>query len=86
MQQALTYDDIQLIPDLSSVQSRQDIKLHVNVSKNWSIDIPIVGSCMDTVTEYEMAATLMEMGGVGCLHRFMSIEDQVKQVQETSGV
>ena len=82
MQQALTYDDIQLIPDLSSVQSRQDIKLHVNVSKNWSIDIPIVGSCMDTVTEYEMAATLMEMGGVGCLHRFMSIEDQVKQVRK----
>jgi IMP dehydrogenase len=37
---------------------------------------------MDTVTEFEMAATLMEMGGVGCIHRFMSIEDQVKQVKK----
>ena len=80
MLQALTYDDIQLIPNHSGVQSRQDIKLATSVSKNWSIDIPIVGSCMDTVTEFEMAATLMEMGGVGCLHRFMSIEEQVRQV------
>ena len=54
MRQALTYDDIQLIPNFSAVQSRQDIKLHTNVSRNWSIDIPIVGSCMDTVTEFEM--------------------------------
>jgi IMP dehydrogenase len=82
MRQALTYDDIQLIPNFSAVQSRQDIKLHTSVSRNWSIDIPIVGSCMDTVTEFEMASTLMEMGGVGCLHRFMSIEEQVKQVKK----
>ena len=82
MRQALTYDDIQLIPNFSAVQSRQDIKLHTSVSRNWSIDIPIVGSCMDTVTEFEMASTLMEMGGVGCLHRFMSIEEQVNQVKK----
>lgn len=82
MRQALTYDDIQLIPNHSEVKTRQDINLSVPVSRNWSIDIPIVGSCMDTVTEYEMAATLMEMGGVGCLHRFMSIEDQVQQVRK----
>ena len=82
MRQALTYDDIQLIPNYSSVKTRQDINLAVPVSKNWSIDIPIVGSCMDTVTEFEMAATLMEMGGVGCIHRFMSIEEQVKQVRK----
>ena len=82
MRQALTYDDIQLIPNFSEVVSRNDISLVTPVSKNWSIDIPIVGSCMDTVTEYEMAATLMEMGGVGCIHRFMSIEEQVKQVKK----
>jgi len=82
MHQALTYDDIQLIPNLSAVKTRQDINLSVPVTRNWSIDIPIVGSCMDTVTEYEMAATLMELGGVGCIHRFMSIEDQVAQVRK----
>ena len=82
MRQALTYDDIQLIPNYSDVQTRQTIDLATSVSRNWSINIPIVGSCMDTVTEYEMAATLMEMGGVGCIHRFMSIEEQVAQVKK----
>jgi len=82
MRQALTYDDIQLIPNYSDVQTRQNIDLTTAVSRNWSINIPIVGSCMDTVTEYEMAATLMEMGGVGCIHRFMSIEEQVSQVKK----
>lgn len=82
MRQALTYDDIQLIPNFSDVQSRQNIQLTTAVSKNWSIDIPIVGSCMDTVTEFEMASTLMEMGGVGCIHRFMSIEEQAKQIKK----
>ena len=84
MRQALTYDDIQLIPNFSDVQTRQDINLTTRVSRNWTINIPIVGSCMDTVTEYEMAATLMEMGGVGCIHRFMSIEEQVNQVKKLS--
>lgn len=84
MYQALTYDDIQLIPNYSTVRSRQDISLATNVSRNWAIDIPIVGSCMDTVTGYEMAATLMELGGVGCIHRFMSIEEQVKIVEKLS--
>ena len=82
MRQALTYDDIQLIPNYSDIPTRQNISLAVNVSRNWAINIPIVGSCMDTVTEFEMAATLMEMGGVGCIHRFMSIEDQVEQVKK----
>ena len=82
MRQALTYDDIQLIPNFSDVQTRQGIDLATQVSRNWTLKIPIVGSCMDTVTEYEMAATLMEMGGVGCLHRFMSIEEQVGQVKK----
>ena len=82
MRQALTYDDIQLIPNYSDVQTRQNIDLTTAISRNWSINIPIVGSCMDTVTEYEMAATLMEMGGVGCIHRFMSIEEQVSQVKK----
>ena len=82
MRQALTYDDIQLIPNYSDVQTRQNIDLATAVSRNWSINIPIVGSCMDTVTEYEMAATLMEMGGVGCIHRFMSIEEQVAQIKK----
>lgn len=77
---ALTYDDITLIPSYSEVMTRQSIDLHTKVSKNYSIDIPLVGSCMDTVTESDMAILLMKMGGVGCIHRFLTIDEEVSEV------
>lgn len=77
---ALTYDDIQLVPAYSSVSSRRNINLTTQVSRNYSICIPLVASCMDTVCESEMAIAIAEMGGVGCIHRFMSIEQQCAEV------
>lgn len=79
---ALTYDDIQLIPKFSDIETRQSINLTTNVSRNYKIRVPIVASCMDTVCESEMAISIMEMGGVGCIHRFMSIEDQTEEVEK----
>ena len=79
---ALTYDDIQLIPKFSDIETRQSIKLTTNVSRNYKIRVPIVASCMDTVCESEMAISIMEMGGVGCIHRFMSIEEQTEEVEK----
>lgn len=79
---ALTYDDIQLIPSFSNVKSRSDINLHTLVSRRYGSLIPIVAAPMDTVCELEMAKKLATLGGVGCIHRFMSIEEQVKQVTE----
>jgi IMP dehydrogenase len=76
----LTYDDIQLVPSFSSVASRKNISLKTKVSRNYQLCIPLVASCMDTVCESEMAIALAEMGGVGCIHRFMSIEHQAKEV------
>ena len=76
----LTYDDIQLVPAFSSVASRKNISLKTKVSRNYQLCIPLVASCMDTVCESEMAIALAEMGGVGCIHRFMSIEHQAKEV------
>lgn len=76
----LTYDDIQLIPSFSDVKSRQGIKLHTKLSKNYGILIPIVGSPMDTVCELDMAKKLAELGGVGCIHRFLPIREQVEIV------
>jgi IMP dehydrogenase len=78
---ALTYDDIQLVPALSTVSSRQKIKLHTLVSRRYGILNPFVASPMDTVCEEEMAFKMFLMGSVGCIHRFMSIEDQVKIVR-----
>ena len=81
---ALTYDDIQLVPGFSSVSSRKDINLETKVSRNHSILIPIVASPMDTVCEQEMAYKIFTMGGIGCIHRFLSVEYQARQVYELS--
>ena len=78
----LTYDDIQLVPSFSDVKSRQGIKIHTKLSKNYGILIPIVGSPMDTVCELEMAKKLAGLGGVGCIHRFLSISEQSKIVKD----
>lgn len=77
---ALTYDDISLVPRYSEIESRSHIDLTTQLSNNYSIKIPIVGSPMDTVCDSEMAIALAELGGVGCIHRFMSIESQTSEV------
>ena len=76
MQYALTYDDIQLVPSYSSIKSRQNIKLHTLLSRRYGLLNPIVASPMDTVCEFEMALKMAQMGGVGCIHRFMSVDEQ----------
>lgn len=78
---ALTYDDIQLVPGFSNVKSRKDINLRTLVSRRYGLLRPIVASPMDTVCETEMAYKMAAMGGVGCIHRFMSIKEQGDSVQ-----
>ena len=73
---ALTYDDIQLVPEYSEVESRQNIDLSTRISTNYKIKVPLIASPMDTVCDSEMAIAMAELGGVGCIHRFMSIEEQ----------
>jgi len=82
MKLALTYDDIQLVPSYSEVESRQHISLHTDLSRNHRIKIPIVASPMDTVCEYEIASAMMKHGGVGVVHRFMSMKDQADVVEK----
>jgi IMP dehydrogenase len=78
MKQALTYDDIQLVPAYSEIKSRQDIKLYTKLSRRYGLLQPLVASPMDTVCGYDMAYKMAVMGGVGCVHRFMTIEEQCK--------
>ena len=85
MKKSLTYDDIQLVPRYSQIPSRNDIKLHTLLSRRYGLLNPIVASPMDTVCELEMAYKMFKLGGVGCIHRFNSIEEQsniVKQLYE----
>ena len=78
--QAYTYDDILLVPS-KSLYSRNDPELGTNLSRNIQIDIPITSANMDTITGYDLAKTMSEMGGVGFLHRNMEIEKNCEIVQ-----
>lgn len=79
---ALTYDDIQLVPKFSAVKSRQDISLRTKLSTNYDLLIPLVASPMDTVCGVDMAVKMFRMGGVGCIHRFNTPEEQAEMVKE----
>jgi IMP dehydrogenase len=78
---ALTYDDIQLIPRFSGIESRKNIDLSTQFTRNYKLVIPVLASPMDTICEYEMAIAMAEVGGAGAIHRFMSIEKQASQVE-----
>jgi len=77
---ALTYDDISLVPAYSEIESRATIDLTTKITKNRSITIPIIASPMDTVCGAEMAIAMAKLGGIGCIHRFMSIDEQAQAV------
>jgi len=81
MQYHLTYDDIQLVPQYSDIPSRTQINLHTLVSRRYGLLNPLVASPMDTVCGEEMAFKIFLMGGAGCIHRFMSIEEQSQVVR-----
>jgi IMP dehydrogenase len=77
---ALTYDDIQLVPGYSEISSRKTIDLKTLVTRRYGLNIPLVASPMDTVCGSGMAIKMMEKGGLGVIHRFMSMEEQKKEV------
>jgi len=82
MTEYLTYDDVQILPKYSEVKHRADCSTSTYVTKNWELKIPIVSSPMDTVTELEMAYEMSKLGGMGIIHRFLSIEEQSKIIDE----
>ncbi len=77
---ALTFDDVLLLPDYSEVLPN-NVDLTTRLTKNLSINIPIISSAMDTVTESRMAIALAELGGIGIIHRNLSIADQANEVR-----
>lgn len=72
----LTFDDVQILPGYSEVESRSKVNTRAQLTRNFWIDVPLIGAPMDTVCGYEMTVALSELGAVGALHRFMSIETQ----------
>ena len=77
---ALTFDDVLLVPKRSSIHSRRDVDLSTRLSRNIKLNIPIVSANMDSVTESAMAISMAHNGGIGIIHRFMPVERQVEEV------
>lgn len=76
-----TFDDFLLIPSVSSVEPK-DVKTKTRVSSNIELNIPIISSAMDTVTESSMAIAMAQEGGLGVIHRNMTIKEQVEEVKK----
>ena len=77
----LTFDDVLLIPKRSKVTSRKNIDVSTKLTPSIKLHIPIVSSNMDTVTESEMAILMARLGGIGIIHRFLPIEEQIREVK-----
>ena len=77
---ALTYDDVLLVPQYSDVPSRSKLSTQTRLTLGIALQAPIVSANMDTVTESDMAIAMALEGGIGIIHRFMTIEEQVKQI------
>jgi len=80
VQEALTFDDVLLIPAHSAVLPR-DVSLKTQLTRNISLNIPLLSAAMDTVTESRLAITMAQEGGIGIIHKNMTIERQAYEVQ-----
>ena len=79
--QALTFDDVLLVPDHSDILPK-DVKLQTRLTRTLALNIPLLSAAMDTVTESRMGIALSELGGIGIIHKNLSIENQAAEVRK----
>ncbi|MCK6641481.1 MAG: IMP dehydrogenase [Bacteroidia bacterium] len=79
--EGLTYDDVLLVPAYSEILPRE-VTIASKFSRNIIVNTPIVSAAMDTVTEYDMAIAIAREGGIGVIHKNMSIDQQAEQVRK----
>lgn len=82
IQEGLTFDDVLLIPQHSSIKSRSDVDTSVQLPKEFKVATPIIPANMKTVTEFEMAKAIFKMGGMALVHRFMPEEEQLEIIRK----
>ena len=80
VQEALTFDDVLLVPAHSNVLPK-DVSLKSKLTRDISLNIPLVSAAMDTVTEHRLAITMAQEGGIGILHKSMDVEEQARNVR-----
>ena len=77
---ALTFDDVLLVPKYSEILP-SEVNTSITLSSNLKLKIPLLSSAMDTVTESKMAIAMAQNGGLGVIHRNLSVDEQLKQVE-----
>ena len=80
IKEGLTFDDVLLVPKYSNITTRSQTDLSTKLSKNISLNIPLISANMDTVTESAMAIAMAREGGIGIIHRFLTVEEEVEEV------
>lgn len=78
--EGLTFDDVLLVPKRSPARSRKDVDTSAHLSRHLELKVPLVSAPMDTVTEHSMAIIAAQAGGVGIIHRFMTVQQEVEEV------
>jgi IMP dehydrogenase/GMP reductase len=76
----LSYDDVLLVPQRSPVDSRDDVDLSTGLADGFELSLPVLTAAMDTVTEAAMARAVAEAGGLGVVHRFLTVDEQAEMV------
>lgn len=77
-----SFDDVLIVPKYNKIASRREVNFKTRITRNYKIDNPIVGANMDTICESKMAIALGRLGGLGVIHRFLSIENQANEIRE----
>ncbi len=78
--EGLTFDDVLLVPKFSDITSRAQTNLETKLSKNISLNIPLISANMDTITESGMAIAMARQGGLGIIHRFLTVKEEANEI------
>jgi IMP dehydrogenase len=83
MKQAYSFDDVLLVPKFSNIESRFSVKINNDLDASTHLDLPVISSPMDTITEGNMAIAMAQHGGLGIIHRYNTIQEQVSIVTDS---
>ncbi len=80
--EGLSYDDVLIVPKYNKIRSRREVFLRTQVTRNYFLDMPLIAANMDTICESEMAIAFGRLGGLGVIHRFLTIDQQAEEVRK----
>ncbi len=80
IKEGLTFDDVLLVPKYSDIASRSQTSIKTRLSRHIELNMPLISANMDTVTEHTMAVTMARWGGIGIIHRFLTIKAQADEI------